>query len=133
LASIEEFSNAPLEPLRAPPSVWKAEYDLPTTIQYPAHASEAYLLWDQQQLIITGTYFFDMLWFLSYTAPLAFVTGYLFGDTWEDIFYMLGDYFMEINYMTYIFSYSLWRRSIYLAGFTARSAFQSVLFYYYVG
>ena len=45
---------------------------------------------------------------------------------------MCADFFMMLNYYTYYFSYAVFRRSVYLAGFTARAAFQSVFFYVFV-
>ena len=39
---------------------------------------------------------------------------------------------MMLNYYTYYFAYAVFRRSVYLAGFTARAAFQSVFFYVFI-
>ena len=72
LSSLEQFADTPLEPIQAP-TVDMAEFEFTTTIQYPAHASEAYLKWDQQQVYIWGKYIREIYWFTTYTAPVAFL------------------------------------------------------------
>ena len=47
LSSIEQYADTPIEPIQAP-TVEMAAFTFTTTVQYPAHASEAYLMWDQQ-------------------------------------------------------------------------------------